>query len=130
MRREKRWRYYCEFCKKSGASGGHIAKHERGCTANPNRVCGMCKVSGEDQLPLTDLVAILGKGTPDEVETLGQRIGFCPACMLSAVRASGLNDDKDELGYSTCKGFDYKKAKESFWSCVNDALAEADRSTY
>jgi hypothetical protein len=35
--------YYCEYCKKKkGLSKGAMLKHEKHCTANPNRECRIC----------------------------------------------------------------------------------------
>ena len=61
MKVKKVNRYYCEFCKKAGCSGGHIRKHEERCTANPNRVCGICAMLGLEQKPIADLIALLPK---------------------------------------------------------------------
>ena len=59
-------RYYCEFCKKAGGSASWISRHEKVCTLNPNRVCGVCKMDhGEysqneaEQKPIGELLAIL-----------------------------------------------------------------------
>ncbi|MES2634076.1 MAG: hypothetical protein V4669_13965 [Pseudomonadota bacterium] len=60
MKTIKRWRYYCDFCKKSGGQGAAMAKHERGCTLNPARVCRHCALTGGDSpTPLADLIAML-----------------------------------------------------------------------
>lgn len=40
MKTKRKLRYYCDWCKKSGGSKHHLAKHERGCTLNPRRVLG------------------------------------------------------------------------------------------
>ena len=48
MRRVKKWRYYCEFCKKSGNSGSHMARHEARCTMNPHRECRVCGMIRDD----------------------------------------------------------------------------------
>ena len=108
MRREKRWRYYCEFCKKSGASGYHIQRHENACTMNPNRHCKMCEIAGLDQKPIEVLVdAIEDLKISQEADSFGMTISLtgdeketieqlrdiasgCPACMLAALRQSGI----------------------------------------
>ena len=67
MRTKQVNRYYCDFCKKSGCSKFHLQKHESSCTANPNRVCRMCKFVADDggeceQKPMAELLALLPKG--------------------------------------------------------------------
>jgi hypothetical protein len=56
----KRWRYYCDHCKKAGQSGGHIKKHEDACTLNPERKCRMCpKIAEGAQASMADMLALL-----------------------------------------------------------------------
>lgn len=60
MRRVQRWRYYCDFCKKAGQSGFHMANHERHCTLNPARECRMCEhINGGSGADLAELLALL-----------------------------------------------------------------------
>lgn len=75
MKKHLRWRYTCEFFGKTGGSAYHIGKHERGCTANPDRVCGMHTFCGMTPPKLADLCKIImdlhpgelpNPGTPDE----------------------------------------------------------------
>lgn len=101
MTRKQVYRYKCDHCSKAGCNGGHIAKHERRCTANPQRVCGMCALVGETQHTMTELfvpiqTAIacysrtwgIGPHEPDEIDVSGLRVltKNCPACMLAALR--------------------------------------------
>jgi hypothetical protein len=90
-------RYYCDHCKKAGCSKHHIAKHEQACTANPDRVCGVCRVMGKKQRPISDLMSVLTGDATDETgmvqdvayESLREACGQCPACILAAIRQSG-----------------------------------------
>lgn len=119
MRRVQRWRYYCDFCKKSGASGGWIAKHERGCTRNPERVCGMCAKGELSQRPMADLLAALNDGGAEKVLALAEG---CPACVVAAIHAHRKAEPltyEHETGYSNFIDFDYAKAAASFWEDVN-----------
>jgi hypothetical protein len=60
MKVKKVNRYYCEYCKKSSCSGGHMQKHELHCTANPRRVCRMCQRNEDcSQLSIDELMDIL-----------------------------------------------------------------------
>lgn len=62
MRTKKVNRYFCDFCKRSGGSAYHMRRHEVGCTANPERECGMCEPGGYDAAELPALVALLPDG--------------------------------------------------------------------
>ena len=127
MRVKKVNRYYCEFCKKSGCAAGHMKKHEERCTMNPDRVCGMCKMMDWEQPSIADLIALLP--TPEECSTEDKygyryfsgdkidieplrRITNCPACLLSAIRQSG-------IPVPAVQGFDYKKECDGIWSELN-----------
>lgn len=49
MRKAKRWRYYCDFCGKSGMNSTRIREHEARCRKNPKRrACPTCKHESED----------------------------------------------------------------------------------
>lgn len=59
MRRKPSYRYYCDYCKKSGGSGSAMAIHEKHCTMNPNRVCRFCATGadwGMEQHPMAEAV--------------------------------------------------------------------------
>ncbi len=106
MRKEKKWIYYCEFCKKSGRSAPHIKWHEAHCTMNPNRECGMCALIDLDQAPLPELLGILPEPVWKENEygksflvddafntafvELRKRVENCPACIMAALRQRGI----------------------------------------
>lgn len=136
MRKRQVWRYYCEYCKKAGCSGGHMARHEAGCTANPNRVCGVCRIAGLTAAPLAQLIAFcrskatwdvaqpedgplhgsVDKAALDELRSLA---GGCPVCMFAALRQSNVYASKDH--------FDMKAELAAIWSEVN---AERERREY
>jgi hypothetical protein len=62
MRTKRVLRYYCDFCRKAGMAKYWIAKHEKGCTANPGRFCGLCEIAEDHkkpQAPIADLMACL-----------------------------------------------------------------------
>jgi hypothetical protein len=109
-------RYYCDFCKKSGCSGGHIRKHERGCTRNPNRECGICRKVEYEQQPTPALLAALEEGGVEAVKKLAQD---CPACVMAAIHALRAKEPlvfTIEDGYENYIEFDYKTAAASFWA--------------
>ena len=150
MRKKQVWRYYCDYCKKSGCSGGWIAKHEKHCTMNPDRECGMCKhAAGEEVQPNTDkLIAMLPDPTEyhtafiDEfglqreewpglseavdkvLPALRESANNCPVCLLAAFRQRGIH-------LSLVENFEYKDELASLWAEVNAEAAEAaERDCY
>ena len=107
MKRIRRWRYYCDYCKKS--SGRSLADHEKHCTMNPARVCRFCKLLGETQRPLAELFAAI-RSVPREgsvLTALGNVTGKCPACILAAIRQY-----PDTLFDESVTMFDYKAASK------------------
>lgn len=121
MKKILKWRYYCEFCKKSGCAAGHMAKHERHCCRNPSRVCRMCIAAGdvEQQSMLTLRSALLNGGLA-ELTDVAQH---CPACILAALIQDRMTNpitfDKDHAPSREFIEFDYKAASKSFWEDVN-----------
>ncbi len=133
MIRKKVWRYYCEFCKKSGGSGGHIKKHELHCTLNPDRKCGMCNLAGEDPEKIDVLLSILPDpkkykmpdgfgffewpGLAKEVEEvmpeLREKTQGCPVCIMAALRQKGIS-------VPMITTFDYKEESEIWLSEANE----------
>ena len=141
MRVKKVNRYYCEFCKKAGCSGGHMKHHEERCTMNPNRICGVCKMLEQEQPKLADIIKLL----PDpqkfkkidqwETETwdglseaingvmpnIREASGNCPVCILAAFRQAKIN-------LSFVDDFDFKKEMAAVWSDINSINRE--QATY
>jgi hypothetical protein len=122
----KRWRYYCDFCKKSGQRGYHMQNHERGCTLNPARICGMCSVAQLHQQPMVSLIAAVGDGSAEGMAALRELSENCPACILAAIRQSPeIEQWKDQRFDPECPDppcvpgsyptFRYKEETEAFW---------------
>ena len=132
MKSIKRWRYYCDYCKKSGGSKYHMERHERSCTNNPNRVCRMCDFGGGSMLDLNGLISnvknnivlniteleteyyLLADGvTAENILEKLRRQSECPTCILSALRQSGAPYLFDGV-------FDYKTEKKELWKEYNE----------
>ena len=124
MIRKMRPRYYCEHCGKGSGSPSHMTRHERGCTANPNRVCGLCELAGKEQLPIEELVSTL----------INQGLAFlqafttcCPTCTLAAIRQSkkqrAADPENGDFGFRW--DFDYRKELAGWWAEWN--TGEYDR---
>uniref|UniRef100_A0A6M3J3H1 Uncharacterized protein n=1 Tax=viral metagenome TaxID=1070528 RepID=A0A6M3J3H1_9ZZZZ len=127
MKKKRVWRYYCEYCKKSGCSAYHMKNHEVSCTMNPNRKCRMCGYTEGHRNSMDELVAIVKKAEPDMLTQLREATGGCPMCMLAAIRQSGVQYyeiDEDGVHSNFISEFDFKKEKEQFWRDSNDARAQ------
>lgn len=124
MRTVLRKRFYCDHCKKGGCSSFHMRVHERGCTLNPNRSCGVCsKIECEPQ-PLAHLIAFVisksvWEGDPslqgnrgflpdDAVKQLREFAAGCPVCMLAALRQAKCIASREV--------FDMKAELASIWA--------------
>lgn len=131
MRQVKRWRYYCDHCRKAGGSKGPMVSHEAGCTNNPNRACRVCELAAFDAAPLLELVEFVksravwhyhdedgdryhgevDSATIGELRTLADG---CPVCMFAAMRQGKVfpkaGDDK----------FDLKTEMVDVWKTVNE----------
>jgi hypothetical protein len=59
MTKKQVWLYTCDHCGKYGRSGGHMARHEKSCTANPARICRMCAAMGLGKSTVAELRALL-----------------------------------------------------------------------
>jgi len=120
MRTVMRPRYYCEFCGRGNGSPSAMKKHERGCTANPNRECGLCREADIEQKPLTELVTALGSGDNAGVEAVRQLAEGCPGCILAAIRASKLQHpylDDNDTGFSV--PYNFRDELNSWWNNIN-----------
>ena len=132
MRKKKVWRYWCEYCGKGGCSAGHMKKHEKHCTMNPNRTCRMCKYNEDATFkPVSELKKLVNleelyveawangklvyhneEAEKQTIEKLRDATGNCPACMLAVFRQLNI-----VLNF---KPFDYKKECDNLWRVVND----------
>ena len=138
MKAIKRWKYYCDFCKKSGGNKGVIVAHERSCTNNPNRVCKMCEVIGDPQPDLPEMIRIVQDAVAShttyhesspltglefmkiyrwvdnrEKEVLDNlwEITDCHVCILAALSQSGYP--------FLFESFKFKEINDEFWAQEN-----------
>ena len=120
-------RYYCDHCRKGNLSAGAMRRHEVGCTANPNRVCGLCKNANIKQGPMADLMACLSLDKEGfGMKELRGLANECPACILAAIRQAKIQPVEDyrengPLDY----GFDFKAELASWWEEINAELEDA-----
>ena len=109
MKVKKVNQYQCEFCGKKQYSVGHMRKHEKHCTMNPNRYCRMCEFIEVDQVDIPTLLGILPnpkdylnknleyesydgleEALKKPVESLRTMTNGCPVCMMAALRQKGI----------------------------------------
>lgn len=136
----RRTRCECEFCGKKNWSPSHMAKHEKSCTMNPNRVCGMCKLVDDYPQPSMEaLVEAISVATvvrheddygssyqiDNQEEALARlrEITSCPACILTAIRTLGV----PALAFEK---FKYREERDEVWSNVNEAAMSRDYGCY
>ena len=142
MRVKRVNRYYCDYCKKSGCSGGHMKKHEKRCMHNPDRECGFCLAEGKrGKADLAPLVAMLpdpakfskpgrdwdGREIEDcpqwnmdfdaavkaALPALFEAADGCPGCILAAMIQRGTPT-------TTRSGWNFKEASVEFWRQINE----------
>lgn len=135
MRTAMRPRYYCDHCNKGNGSPSAMRRHERGCTLNPLRECGMCKMmAGDTQFapPRDELVRIMdAEGFKAMCEAANQ----CPACILAALRTKNFKGDAESppgvLGPADGReSWSYKEAKVAWWAGWNSAQEERNYPGY
>ena len=116
--------YYCEFCNKHSLRT--LVEHEKHCTANPNRVCKLCEIF-EISNNLLELIEKYKKITEEyngRATELNQEVvlnelrkdtDYCPNCILTVIRCSGLNN------ILTYDGYNYKEELRKVWEEFNAA---------
>ncbi len=126
-------RYYCDFCPRGYFKKPSMERHEKGCTANPDRVCGLCAYAEPPlkQRTTLDLVNCLTGGLQGDYSNIdieGRMSNLralaegCPGCILAAIRQSGIVKAlyDDEYGPPDLK-FDFKKELSDWWLHANSA---------
>lgn len=132
MRTAMRPRYYCDHCNKGNGSPSAMKRHEGGCTKNPGRVCGMCKMQADDggpdpAPPRDELVRVMDTGG---FKAMCEAANDCPACILSALRTKNIMDPQDGPSVAGPEDgrelWSYTQAKQEWWSDWNSAKADRE----
>lgn len=94
MKARKRWQYYCDHCKKSGAHSGHMRDHEMRCLKNPKRSCPMCNNASESvrDEAINYLNENYVAGSESAIRHVEKMLEHCPACTLSAILGTSMTD--------------------------------------
>jgi hypothetical protein len=140
MRTIKKNVYYCDFCKKRNLSASHMHKHEKGCTNNPNRICGICKRQPDslketikkfkDRFSIKDDVCYPGNYTiekivwyedkPVTLDEIRETVDCCPACMLAILRQTHMTWQLFDFN------FDFQKERARWWCDEDRKLKEEE----
>lgn len=132
MRTVMRPRYYCDYCNKGSGSPSAMRRHERGCTANANRVCGMCIRANKDvgfpvSPPRDELVAVMDS---QGFEAMCRTANQCPACILSVLRTKNYVDEFNGLRVAGSddgrEDWSFSQAKRLWWESVSNAAYARD----
>jgi len=139
MRVETKKIYYCEYCKKKSMRKDIMKKHEKICTENVNRECGICKLLKNDRSDIKSiseiaLTMIKHKETSREcggviditilneaevLDYIREKTNSCPNCILSVIKQIRKNIDV------WFPSFKYKNEFEAMMQDIN-----ADRNGY
>lgn len=125
MRTAMRPRYYCDHCNKGNGSPSAMKRHERGCTLNPDRVCGMCAAlvneGGEAAAPAGELRRVLDA---EGFYAMCKAANDCPACILTVLRPLNFKGDGESPpGVSGPQdgreSWSFAQAKKDWWAEFN-----------
>lgn len=121
--------YYCDFCKKKSLNS--LRKHEKHCTANPDRICRLCgKESIRDIIEKYAGMFVIDFEYEDISQWMILKPRFlkeftlndikndtrCPTCTLTVFRCAGLT-----WGYFRNKfEYDYKAELKDWWEVENE----------
>lgn len=124
MRTAMRPRYYCDFCKKASGSPSHMKRHEKGCTNRRDRVCGMCRTDGHEEVQ-TALDELIPFALAGDIGGLRGAAHGCPACMLAAIRHAPYPVITTEYGSyqerpESVNAWQFADDAKVFWGRVND----------
>ena len=123
--------YYCDFCGKRSLRS--LAKHEKHCTANPNRECRLCgrkdittliaKYKNTYEIVQKTLKGWTGptdfvewKGVKVTIEDIEADVDGCPNCTLAILRCAFEIPARYEFNY------DYKEALKEWWEKEKEGL--------
>jgi hypothetical protein len=140
MKTKQVTQYRCEHCPKRGYSASHMSKHERRCTMNPKRECGMCAMMDEVPKPMEALLALLPdlegarrlpsslssawskecermwnrflESANNAMPSLREATGNCPACIMAALRQAG-------IPVGAVESFDFTEECKAWWAVFN-----------
>ena len=131
MRTAMRPRYYCDHCNKGNGSPGAMKRHEGGCTLNPQRVCGMCKMVADDHEPAPPRDELVSVMDEQGFAAMCKVAHDCPACILTALRTFNTKGDRETPGgvlgpEDGRQAWSYTQAKHAWWDDWNSGAHERE----
>lgn len=115
MRTKTKTVYYCDYCSKHTLTINSMFQHEKHCTGNLDRKCGLCD----------NLIAyrvVIAKFLTDikqpKVEDLMDAVKGCPICCLTVIKAL-----KRENEFVWIDDFDYEEELKKWWEEKNSEQA-------
>ena len=118
--------YYCEHCGRHRLTASSIEKHEKGCTLNPHRSCGVCNNSDienllikyKDSFVIDTCVCEDGYRTETPhwtgehltLKDLRSDAEDCPVCILAVIRQCNLNRSPGDF-----TEYDYRDEHKEYW---------------
>ena len=115
--------HYCEHCGVHRHQKPAMERHEKHCTMNPNRECGMCYIAEQGQINIKETIEKITKeicklnidisNGKDILKIIRKECGYCPACVLSVSR-------QGPADYFACVAFDYEQEKIKFFNLYNE----------
>jgi hypothetical protein len=105
--------YYCDHCGRHRLVASVIERHEETCTLNPQRECRWCRLEHENSFVglALELRRHRAPLASHDIKWLRDNVNGCPACMLAALRQSGVEYHFTEDSRNL---FDYKAEVERF----------------
>ena len=113
--RPARRMWKCEHCGKKCYTKTNGAKHERGCTMNPNRPWGLCGWCGDSNYGAgTRVSPPLAKAEipidlhfspeafPECLKRVTEHYEGCPACILAEIRQAGMTSTECNFDFDAC----------------------------
>ena len=121
MKAVKRWRFYCDHCRKVGGHRGHMRDHELRCIKNPNRTCPMCNNASESARD--EAINYLNEnyvaGDEQAIRHVEGMLEHCPACTLSAILGTSMTEtvtdfEGNERDVKLYVEYDYKAKSAAY----------------
>jgi hypothetical protein len=105
-----------------------MRRHELGCTLNPRRVCGMCKMVADEVDPAPPRGELVRVMDEQGFKAMCEAANNCPACILAALRTKNIKDP----GEGPCvagpedgrESWSYTQAKAAWWESFRGSRAD------
>jgi len=100
-----------------------MIKHERHCTMNPERECGMCEMANNEQQSIITLFGALDSGGLDKLREIS---GNCPICIFATLRQTKKFNGRELWQYD----FDLKDEMKRLFDKIHDEDYRRELNSY